>query len=632
VAAILAIMIILLAVLALVVVKALAESPWGVFTVGATIPIAMLLGGYLRFWRIGKVSEASAFGVVLLLLAVWGGQFVHGHPLLSKVFTLRDINLAWAIIFYGLAASILPVWLLLAPRDYLSTFMKLGTIFALAFGVFLVLPNLKMPGLTKFIDGSGPVVAGKLFPFCFITIACGAISGFHTLISSGTTPKIITRESYSRSIGYGAMCLESLVAIMALIAACTLDPGVYLSMNVKGDPAATIAKINSIGYPVSVDQMNQLAQMTGEKTLFGRTGGAATLAVGMASIFSKVVGNRWLDLWYHFAIMSEALFILTTLDAGTRVGRYLLQDVLGNIWKPLGDTRNVSANVFASLLVVAGWGYFLVQGVRDPLGGINSLWPLFGIANQLLAAIALCLATTVILKMQLAPSVEVTGPPTPEIRWRHPAFALITLLPLTWLLAVTLTAGYQKIFDPDPRIGFLEQAKLLRAKMPDLDKALVAAKQSANVQAISSAENALTTTRTLRFNNQLDAVVAALFMALVVAIFLISLGEWFLLLAGRRLAKLCESKPVWLPESALVEGRPATLMGMITIGLALLRHLSGETELERTAARACATAQCVCSDKGGASVTLLPPTEREQRQRAYVQNAEQRFSKPNRCC
>src|SRR3989442_754139 len=276
VAAILAIMIILLAVLALVVVKALAESPWGVFTVGATIPIAMLLGGYLRFWRIGKVSEASIFGVVLLLFAVWGGQFVHGHPVLSKVFTLRDINLAWAIIIYGLAASILPVWLLLAPRDYLSTFMKLGTIFALALGVFLVLPNLQMPGISKFIDGSGLVVAGKLFPFCFITIACGAISGFHTLISSGTTPKIITRESYSRSIGYGAMCLESLVAIMALVAACTLEPGVYLSMNVKGGPAETVAKVSATGFPVTESQMNGLAEQVKEKTLFGRTCGAAT--------------------------------------------------------------------------------------------------------------------------------------------------------------------------------------------------------------------------------------------------------------------------------------------------------------------------------------------------------------------
>jgi carbon starvation protein len=377
--AILAIMIILLAVLALVVVKALAESPWGVFTVSATIPIALFMGCYLRFGRIGRVLEASAIGVVLLLLAVWGGKLVHQNPQWAQRFGLHDIDLAWGIIVYGLAASVLPVWLLLAPRDYLSTFMKLGTIFALALGIFLVLPYLQMPALSRFVDGSGPVVAGKVFPFCFITIACGAISGFHTLIASGTTPKILTRESYARPIGYGAMCLESLVAIMAIIAACALEPGVYLSMNVKGEPAVTAATVTSLGFPVTVARMNELANQVGEKSLFGRTGGAATLAVGMAQIFSRAVSGRWLDLWYHFAIMFEALFILTTLDAGTRVGRYLLQDALGNIWKPLGDTKNLAANILASLLVVGGWGYFLIQGVRDPLGGINSLWPLFGI-------------------------------------------------------------------------------------------------------------------------------------------------------------------------------------------------------------------------------------------------------------
>src|SRR6266540_802271 len=453
--AILAIMTILLAVLALVVVKALAESPWGVFTVGATIPIALLMGGYLRFWRAGKVAEVSALGVVLLLLAVWGGQFVHSHPGWSAAFTIKAEPLAWSIIVYGFAASVLPVWLLLAPRDYLSTFMKLGTIFALALGVFLVLPALKFPAVSRFIDGSGPVVAGTVFPFCFITIACGAISGFHTLISSGTTPKIITRESYARPIGYGAMCLESLVAIMALIAACSLDPGVYLSMNIKGAPAETAAKVTALGFPVTVQQMDQLAGTIGEKTLFGRTGGAATLAVGMAGIFHRAVGERWLDLWYHFAIMFEALFILTTLDAGTRVGRYLLQDVLGNVWKPLGEVKDIKANVLASGLIVAGWGYFLIQGVRDPLGGINSLWPLFGIANQLLASIALCLATTVILKMQLAQSPPGKGqiPRTADAQNSmtdgqgfnvgRPVFALVSLVPLVWLLSVTMTAGVQ---------------------------------------------------------------------------------------------------------------------------------------------------------------------------------------------
>ncbi len=566
VAAILSIMIILLAVLALVVVKALAESPWGVFTVGATIPIAMLMGGYLRFWRIGKVMEASAFGVVLLLLAVWGGRFVHEHATLSTAFTLSAERLAWIIIVYGFAASVLPVWLLLAPRDYLSTFMKLGTIFALVIGVFLVLPDLKMPAVTKFVDGSGLVVAGKLFPFCFITIACGAISGFHTLISSGTTPKIITRESYSRPIGYGAMCLESLVAIMALIAACTLDPGVYLSMNIKGAPAETVAKVAATGFPVSEAQMNGLAEQVKEKTLFGRTGGAATLAVGMANILSQVTKGRWLDLWYHFAIMFEALFILTTLDAGTRVGRYLIQDVLGNVYKPLGDTKSTQANIVSSLLVVCGWGYFLIQGVRDPLGGINSLWPLFGIANQLLASIALCLATTVILKMHLGER-------------SRPVFALVTLIPLVWLLSVTMTAGVQKIFHSDPRIGFLAQAKLLNEKLPLLKAAP------------DTEENrkAIRTNRTLQFNNYLDAVVAGAFLVLVVMIVCLSVREWILLVARRRIAKLHESPPVWLPEYAIVEARPANVLAVVALGFALIRELSGQADVERAQRCACQT-------------------------------------------
>src|SRR5439155_47659 len=393
----------------------------------------------------------------------WGGQYVHVHANLATLFSLKDIHIAWVIILYGFAASVLPVWLLLVPRDYLSTFMKLGTIFALALGVFLVLSALKFPACSRIIDGYGPVVAGKLFPFCFITIACGAISGFHTLIASGTTPKIITRESYVRSIGYGAMCLESLVAIMALIAACSLDPGVYLSMNIKGAPEETAAKVTALGFPVTVGQMNQLADSIGEKTLFGRTGGAATLAVGMAQIFHHAVGNRWLDLWYHFAIMFEALFILTTLDAGTRVGRYLLQDVLGNLWKPLGDVKEIKANILASGLMVTGWGCFLIQGVRDPLGGINSLWPLFGIANQRLLV-----------------------------------------------------------------------------------------------------------------NNMLDAFVAGTFLALVVLIVAISVREWILLLARRKLAQLRESEAVWLPGYAVAEGRPLAVFNLLALALALARELSGE--------------------------------------------------------
>lgn len=650
--AILAIMIILLAVLALVVVKALAESPWGVFTVAATIPIAMFMGGYLRWWRVGKVMEVSVIGVVLLLLAVWGGQFVHAHADWAKVFTLKAEPLAWSVIIYGFAASVLPVWLLLAPRDYLSTFMKLGTIFALAVGVFVVLPDLKMPPVSKFVDGSGLVVAGALFPFCFITIACGAISGFHTLIASGITPKIITRESYARSIGYGAMCLESLVAIMAMIAACTLDPGVYLSMNVKGAGATpeavaadTIAKVEKSGFtvlapdpanagkfthvPVTVSaaQMDSLAKDVGEHTLYGRTGGAATLAVGMANIFSKVTHGRWLDIWYHFAIMFEALFILTTLDAGTRVGRYLIQDALGHVWKPLGDTKAIGANLFASLLVVMGWGYFLIQGVRDPLGGINSLWPLFGIANQLLASIALCLATTVILKLQLA------GPKLPPEEskaqaskpWTgNPAFALVTLIPLIWLLSVTLTAGYQKIWHPKPSIGFLAAAKGLEDAKPALEKAIETAKAAGVAEAVVKAETALKNNRTLRFNMQLNAVVAGTFMTLVIAIVLLSIYEWLSLLAKRREPKLSETDPVWLPDYAVAEGKPVQWWNIFALGFLLLKEVSGEAAVDR--AQACIPRKV---DLLGGSKAMA----KEQRAQAYVAAAEKRFDGgPNRCC
>jgi carbon starvation protein len=611
--AILAILVIMLAVLALVVVKALAESPWGIFTVGATIPIALFMGGYMRFWRVGKVLEASAIGAALLLLAVWGGKLVYENPQWAQVFGLRDITLAWAIIVYGLAASVLPVWLLLAPRDYLSTFMKLGTIFALALGILLVLPDLKMAALTRFTDGSGLFLAGKVFPFCFITIACGAISGFHTLIASGTTPKLITRESYARSIGYGAMCLESLVAIMAIIAACTLEPGVYLSMNVKGDAAATVAKVTALGFPVTVEQMNGLAGQIGEKTLFGRTGGAPTLAVGMANIFSKVVGGRWLDLWYHFAIMFEALFILTTVDAGTRVGRYVLQDFLGHLWKPLGDTRNLRANLVASGLMVAGWGYFLIQGVRDPLGGINSLWPLFGIANQMLAAIALCLATTIILKMQLG----------------APALALITFIPLVWLVAVTFTAGVEKIFHPEPRIGFLAQAQTLAGKTPGLQLALDSANATGDATAIDAAQKALHANRTLQFNNFLDAAVAGIFLALVTAIVLLSLREWFLLLSRRKPAVLHETEPVWLLDYAVVEGgrKFSGAAGTAALVLALAKEWSGESHLERAQ-------QCECSrvcENADVPRTHVRGYDKTTPQ-VYVAATEQRFNGVRRCC
>jgi carbon starvation protein len=620
--AILAIMIILLAVLALVVVKALAESPWGVFTVGATIPIAMFMGGYLRFIRHGRVMEVSVIGVVLLLFAVWGGQFVHSHESLAKVFTLEAEPLAWTVIIYGLAASILPVWLLLAPRDYLSTFMKLGTIFALAAGIFLVLPDLKMPAITQFAaNGEGLVLAGKLFPFCFITIACGAISGFHTLISSGITPKIITREGYARPIGYGSMLLESLVAIMALIAACTLDPGVYFSMNMKGVPAETVATVTAAGFPVTVEQMDKMAATIQEHTLFGRTGGAATLAVGMANIFSNVTGGRFLDLWYHFAIMFEALFILTTLDAGTRVGRYLIQDALGHISKPLGDMNNMASNILASLLVVAGWGYFLIQGVRDPLGGINSLWPLFGIANQLLASIALCLATTVILKMQLKP----------ENKHGRPIFALVTLIPLCWLLTVTVTAGLQKIYHPSAKIGFLAAAEDLLKKQPALQTALEAAKATGDAVAITAAEKALKANQILRFNNLLDAVVAGAFILLVGFILLLSIREWILLAARKRVAQLSETPPVWLPDYAVAEAKPLGVVSLIALSLALLRELSGEAAVDRaqTHAQVCRPAGAKLEvDLLGGRIAPAGISRGE----AYVQAAEQKFDGINHCC
>jgi carbon starvation protein len=609
--AILGILTILLAVLALVVVRALAESPWGVFTVAATIPIALFMGGYMRFLRIGKVMEASAIGVVLLLLAVWGGKLVHENAHWAKLFTLTDLSLAWGIILYGAAASVLPVWLLLAPRDYLSTFMKLGTIFALALGILLVLPDLKMPALTSFTDGSGLVVAGKLFPFCFITIACGAISGFHTLIASGTTPKLVTRESYARSIGYGAMCLESLVAIMALVAACTLEPGVYLGMNIKGDPAATVAKISALNQPafqVSVERMNALASDVGEKSLFGRTGGAATLAVGMAQIFSKVTQGRWLDLWYHFAIMFEALFILTTIDAGTRVGRYILQDFLGHLWKPLGDTKKLSANLLASVLLVAAWGWFLVQGVRDPLGGINSLWPLFGIANQMLAAIALCLGTTIILKMQLQPPSNLQNP-KPIVG--KPVLALITLAPLVWLLAVTCTAGVQKIWHPDPRIGFLAQADVQAKKIEAAHEALSSPDAAVREKAAKEHKTAVQ----IYANQIIDSVVTGAFLALIVLVVFLSLREWCLLLFRRKPAVLRETEPVWLPECALKEAGPdwRSAAGAAAITLGLAKELSGESHYERAKQQACACEQ---------------PDDRK----IFARITEEKFNGVRRCC
>ena len=608
--AILAILTILLAVLALVVVRALAESPWGVFTVGATIPIALFMGGYMRFVRTGKILEATAIGITLLLLAVWGGKLVYGNAHWSQVFGLRDISLAWIIIGYGVISSSLPVWLMLAPRDYLSTFMKLGTILLLALGILCTLPHLQMPALTQFTDGSGLVVAGKLFPFCFITIACGAISGFHSLIASGTTPKLITRENHARPIGYGAMCFESFVAIMALIAACTLDPGVYFAMNVKGDPAATVAKISALNFPVTVDQMTSLAHDLGEKTLFGRTGGAATLAVGMAHIFSKAVNGRWLDLWYHFAVMFEALFILTTLDAGTRVGRYLLQGVLGRVWKPLGNPKNFFTAPVAAALVVGAWGFFLIQGVRDPLGGINSLWPLFGIANQMLAAIALCLGTTIILKMNLRREARGDGR---EVKSGKPALALITLIPLMWLLAVTFTAGAEKIWSADPRIGFLAQANSVSEKYAEIAGQIKP--DGVHQPHAEDIAKPLPALRKQWFNNVLDAGVAGTFIVLVAVIVLMSVREWLLLLSKRKLAGLHETEPVWLPDYALKESGPnlRSVAGAAAIALGLAKELSGETHFERAKQKVCACEQ---------------PSD----QKVFKQVTEAKFNGVRRCC
>jgi carbon starvation protein len=510
---VLLIMIILLAVVALVVVNALKGSPWGTFTILATMPIAVFMGLYLRYWRPGKVLECSVIGFVLVVLSIFGGQAVAHSAALAPWFTYGAMTLAIGVIVYGFLASALPVWLLLAPRDYLSTFVKLGVVLMLGVGVLLVRPELQLPALTRFVDGTGPIFAGKIFPFCFITIACGAISGFHSLISSGTTPKLIASERHARPIGYGAMALESYVGIMALIAACALQPGVFFAVNspegiVGATPQAAVATITGWGYPVTVEQMDTLAKQAGETTLMHRTGGAPSLALGMAHIFAQVGGvDRFLGFWYHFAIMFEALFILTIIDAGTRVGRFMLQDLLGHVWAPIGRTGWMPGVIGASAAVVGAWGYFLVQGVRDPLGGINSLWPLFGIANQLLAAIALCVATTILIKMHRAKYI-----------W-------VTCAPLAWLVLVTYTGSYQKIFSPAPRIGFLAQAGALQAAI-----------DAGKVQAA-----ALGATRAQIFNNRLDALLCGVFVVLVTTVLLDSIRIWIGILRGQREARVNES-------------------------------------------------------------------------------------------
>ncbi|MDE3166608.1 MAG: carbon starvation protein A, partial [Acidobacteriota bacterium] len=507
---VLLIMLILLAVVALVVVNALKGSPWGAFTIAATMPIAVFMGLYLRYWRPGKVLECSAVGFVLVMAGIVAGRWVAASPSLAPVFTLSAVALAVAIIAYGFLASALPVWLLLAPRDYLSTFVKLGVVLMLAVGILVVRPEMQLPAFTRFTDGTGPIFAGKIFPFCFITIACGAISGFHSLISSGTTPKMIARESHARAVGYGSMLLESFVAIMAMIAAGVLQPGVYFAVNapagiVGAAPSAAAAVITSWGFPVTAPDMAALAKSVGETSLFSRTGGAPSLALGMAHIFAgSGGGSTWIGFWYHFAIMFEALFILTIIDAGTRVGRFMLQDLLGHVMPALGRTSWMPGVVLTSALVVGGWGYFLIQGVRDPLGGINSLWPLFGISNQLLAGIALCVATTILLKMHGA------------------KYAWITGAPLVWLMAATFTAGWQKIFSPAPAIGFLAQAEQVEAAMR-------AGKVNPGVAA------------SLIFNARLDAVVCGIFLILVTVILVDSIRIWVGILSGSRDARVCEA-------------------------------------------------------------------------------------------
>ena len=512
---VLLLMIIILAVVGLVVVNALKGSPWGTFTIAATMPIAVFMGLYLRYLRPGKVLECSALGFVLVMASIFGGQAVANSSTWGPVFTLSGVALVVAMIIYGFMASALPVWLLLAPRGYLSTFVKLGVVVLLGAGVFFVHPQLQLPAFTRFVDGTGPIFAGKIFPFCFITIACGAVSGFHSLVSSGTTPKLLAREQHARAIGYGSMLAEGFVAIMALVAAASLSPGVFFAVNspagiVGATPAAATATITNWNFPVTTGEMEDLAASVGEKSLYYRTGGAPSLALGMAKIFAIIGGNKEvLAFWYHFAIMFEALFILTIMDTGTRVGRFMLQDLLGDVWPKMGQTNWMPGVLLASAAVVAAWGYFLLQGVRDPLGGINSLWPLFGISNQLLAAVAFCVGTTILVKMHGA-----------KYMW-------VTCVPLVWLVLVTFTAGLEKLFSDSPALGFLAQANQLAAGPQD------------------------STTAALVFNARLDAVVTAVFLIMVAVILIDSIRVWAGVLRGTRSAKLNETPFV---QSRLAEG------------------------------------------------------------------------------
>ena len=488
------IMVIILAVLALIVVKALAESPWGTFTVMATIPIALLMGVYSRWIRPGRIGEVSILGFVLLMAAIIFGQNVAEDPALAAMFTFTGTQLCWMLIGYGFVASILPVWLLLAPRDYLSTFLKIGTIVGLALGILVLAPHLQMPAVTKFVDGTGPVWSGSLFPFLFITIACGAVSGFHALISSGTTPKLIDRESDARFIGYGGMLMESFVAVMALISASVIEPGIYFTMNspaglVGTTPESAAAAVTKLdpAFTITAEQIAQTAVDVGEHSIISRAGGAPTLAVGMAHIISSAIGGKaMMAFWYHFAILFEALFILTAVDAGTRAGRFMLQDLIGVAVPAFKDTASWGPSIVATGLCVAAWGFFLYQGVTDPLGGVNTLWPLFGISNQMLAAIALTLCTVVIFKM------------------KRERYALVTIVPTLWLVACTLTAGLQKVFSADPRVGFLAHAERYATALAE-GRVLAPAKTADQM-------------RQIVLNDRIDAVLALVFVGVVVAI------------------------------------------------------------------------------------------------------------------
>ena len=486
------IMIILLAVLALIVVKALAESPWGMFTVAATVPLAMAMGAYARWIRPGKVGEVSLIGFVGLILAIIYGQQIAASPVWGPIFTFTPVQLCWLLIGYGAVASVLPVWLLLAPRDYLSTFLKIGAIAALAVCIVIMAPPLRMPALTQFVDGSGPVWAGTLFPFLFITIACGAVSGFHSLIASGTTPKLIASEAHAPFIGYGAMLMEAFVAVMALVGASILDPGIYFAMNspaaVLGpDAASAAAAVTNMGFPITADALTQAAKDVGEATIISRTGGAPTLAVAMAEIFSHVIGGPGMKaFWYHFAILFEALFILTAVDAGTRAGRFMLQDLIGLVAPSFRDTKSLTPGLVATGLCVAGWGFFLYQGVTDPLGGVNTLWPVFGISNQMLAAMALMFCTAVLFRM------------------KRERYAWVTAIPTAWLLICTVSAGSLKLFSPDPKIGFLAHAEKF-SEAAARGEVLAPAKSMAEMNRII-------------FNDRIDAALCALFLAVVLSL------------------------------------------------------------------------------------------------------------------